>query len=174
MNDSEIRKELERLHQQSYGWAVTCCFQNHIEAQDVLQTVYLKILEGKAKFGGRSTFKTWLFSVIRRTAINHFRKRKVRELLDFRHQTKLQESQDELEMDVQIDKSQVSLNLRNLLSQLPLRQQEVLQLVFYHDQTIQEASVIMKVSVGSARTHYDRGKKKLGSLIEKSQVFHEI
>ena len=41
------------------------------------------------------------------------------------------------------------------------RQQEILHLVFYHEMTIQEAAAIVKMPVGTARTHYERGKKNL-------------
>ena len=61
MDDIELRAQLEKHHTASYGWALSCCSQNRTEAKDVLQTAYLKILEGRARFGGKSTFRTWLF-----------------------------------------------------------------------------------------------------------------
>ena len=45
-----------------------CCARDSTEAEEVLQSVYLKVLDGKAQYGGRTTFKTWLFAVIRLTA----------------------------------------------------------------------------------------------------------
>jgi hypothetical protein len=65
---SDLRRELELLHRESFGWALACCAHDVSTAETVLQTVYLKILEGKARFDGRARLKTWLFAVIRNTA----------------------------------------------------------------------------------------------------------
>jgi len=70
----EIEHELEQLHQQSFAWALSCCGRNPVDAEDVLQMTYLKILDGSAKFEGRSSFQTWLFGIIRRTASSRWRK----------------------------------------------------------------------------------------------------
>jgi RNA polymerase sigma-70 factor (ECF subfamily) len=36
--------------------------------------------------------------------------------------------------------------------------------------TIAESAEILQISLGTARTHYERGKKKLKELILKSQI----
>ena len=41
----------------------------------------------------------------------------------------------------------------------------MLHLVFYQDLTIADAAEILGVSVGSARTHYERGKAQLRRLL---------
>src|SRR6476660_8238037 len=80
MDIAELKDELEKLHSASFGWALNCCRRDHAEAEEVLQTVYLKILEGKARFRGEASLKTWLFAVIRKTAIGEYRKRVLRKL----------------------------------------------------------------------------------------------
>src|SRR6185295_15241448 len=74
MEISELKAELERLHSASFGWALSCCRRDRAQAEEVLQTVYLKILEGKAVFRGEAGLKTWLFAVIRKTAIDAYRR----------------------------------------------------------------------------------------------------
>lgn len=54
---------------------------------------------------------------------------------------------------------------RSALRELSVRQRQVLHLVFYQDFTIEEAATIMSVSVGSARTHYHRGKSRMATLL---------
>src|SRR5437762_8710759 len=74
MDTAELQAELEKLHGASFGWALSCCRRDRAEAEEVLQTVYLKILEGKARYRGEANLKTWLFAVIRKTAITEQRK----------------------------------------------------------------------------------------------------
>src|SRR5262249_60643821 len=81
MTDSELRAALEIHHSESYGWALNCCAHSSVEAEAVLQTVYLKVLMGKARYDGKASFKTWLFAVIRRTAADERRRPMLRRLL---------------------------------------------------------------------------------------------
>ncbi len=80
MKRSEIEAELGRCHADAFGWALACCRRDRAEAEEVLQSSYLKILDGRASFAGRSSFRTWLFGVIRRTAAERRRRERVRAL----------------------------------------------------------------------------------------------
>src|SRR5262245_62333937 len=75
MDRPEIEAQLLVHHAAGFGWALVCCRWDRAEAEDVLQTSYLKVLEGRARFGGRSSFRTWLLGVIRRTALERRRAR---------------------------------------------------------------------------------------------------
>jgi RNA polymerase sigma-70 factor (ECF subfamily) len=80
MDLPELRAKIEENHADCYVWALRCCDNRIEEAEDVLQGTYLKILDGRACFGGQSSFKTWIFSVIRNTAIDEHRRRWLRRL----------------------------------------------------------------------------------------------
>jgi RNA polymerase sigma factor (sigma-70 family) len=57
------------------------------------------------------------------------------------------------------------VRLRQTLASLSRRQQEVLHLVFYQQLTIEEAAQVLGLPVGTARTHYERGKVRLRQLL---------
>ncbi|MFN2576502.1 MAG: RNA polymerase sigma factor [Pyrinomonadaceae bacterium] len=162
MEIADFKGELERLHSASFGWALSCCRRDRAEAEEVLQTVYLKILEGKARYRGESSLKTWLFAVIRKTAATEYRRRLLRSVrltgdLDQAHGR----IADVENATANFERSEAQAHFQNALKTLPRRQREVLHLVFYDDLSLREAADVMSVSIGSARQHYERGKKKL-------------
>ena len=174
MDEIELRAQLEMNHTAGFGWALNCCSHNNTEAKDVLQLAYLKILQGRAKYKGQSSFKTWLFFVIRFTAADERRSNWLRfiGLKNYAdkcvNDTACSGHDDSSEQDDTLKTFKISF------ASLPRRQKEVLHLVFYQDLTIQEASNVMGVSIGSTRTHYERGKQNLRNLISTSEVIHEI
>ena len=173
MDSPELKDELERHHQASYGWALCCCSRDGEQAESVLQTVYLKVLEGKAKFDGKSSFKTWLFSVIRKTAADERRRNLLARLRLVKYEQSAGQSTRHEHQDETIYRTQIHELLRQALARLPKRQREILELVFYHDLTLAEAASVTGISVGSARTHYDRGKRRLRQWLDESEVLNE-
>ena len=161
MDESGVRGQLEQHHAESYGWALSCCAHNPVEAEDVLQMVYMKILQGRARYDGRSALKTWLFAVIRHTAANERRRHWLRRLRLERYAREQQMSPPSDGQDHTLGQPERLKAFQAALARLSARQQEVLHLTFYQDLTLQEAAGVMGVTVGSARTHYERGKARL-------------
>lgn len=157
MATHDLRAELERHHPAAFGWAMHCCGRDRAEAEDVLQMTYLKVLEGRAVFGGRSSFKTWLLGVIRHTASERWRLR----LLPARWLDHVETPAPGDDPQAEFARSETAIRLARELRQLPQRQRDVLHLVFYQDLTIEQAAGVIGVGLGTARTHYERGKARL-------------
>jgi RNA polymerase sigma-70 factor (ECF subfamily) len=157
MTPAETRAEIEKLHPAGFAWSMACCDRNRERAEDVLQASYLKILDGRARFAGRSSFRTFLFGVIRRTAAEERRRIAVTRML-FGRSMPEESSGGEGAPDER-------LAFRTALARLARRQREVLELVFSMGMTVQEAADTLSISAGSARVHYDRGKKRLAAIL---------
>ncbi len=161
---ADLRAALERHHAESLGWAMACCGFDRTEAGDVLQDAYLKVLDGRATYRGDSSFRTWLFGVIRRTASEH-RRNVIRRITALWRAGRDDERPESSDPGDAIDGRALANRLRDALRLLPARQREVLHLVFHEDLSVESAAGVMGVSVGSARTHYARGKARLRELL---------
>ncbi|HME34081.1 MAG TPA: sigma-70 family RNA polymerase sigma factor [Candidatus Sulfotelmatobacter sp.] len=161
MKQTDFQGELGRLHPASFGWALCCCDHRREEAEDVLQTAYLKVLEGTARFDGNSSLRTWFFGVIRRTAWERRRRRWLRDQIFGRWLAREPGPLPTPDPEAVARGSESGRALLQALADLPDRQRDVLHLVFYQDLTVEEASRVLKVSVGTARTHFERGKARL-------------
>ena len=155
---AEVEAELERHHADAFAWAMACCGRDRAEAEDVLQTSYLKVLEGRAVFASRSSFKSWLFGVIRRTAAEH---RRWRALRRFRLASPTELVDPSPDAETAMGYSESVSHLIAALATLSARQRQLLHLVFYQDLTIGEAAGVLGISIGTARTHYERAKERL-------------
>ncbi len=165
MQGEELAAAIEPLHESGFGWALACCGRDDDMAREILQSAYVKILEGKARFDGRSSLKTWLFGVIRRTAAEHRRRAWIdsaRRALGGGSERVPAASPDP---EARLVRSEKDRAVRSALARLSLRQREVLHLVFYEGLTLEESAGVLGVSVGSARTHYERGKARLRRLL---------
>lgn len=169
MNRTALAKELEQLHEAGFYWALSCCRWDRDEAEEVMQMSYLKVIDGRAGFAGESTLKTWFFGVIRKTALEHSRRRWLSRLslkkLALLAGPEAAGEATANPADV-MQGAEMKQRLRRALLQLPGRQREMLDLVFYQDLTIREAADVLGITVGSARVHYERGKRQLHNRLE--------
>ena len=160
---TELIDQVAAFHDDAFGWAVACCAGDFEAAADAMQESYIKAANGRAKFEGRATLKTWWFAVIRITVLEQRRGlARWRRVVDaFRDWV------DTLAAGPSTAPAAGALappdadQLAEALKRLPARQREVLHLVFQHELSVSEAAAVMGVSVGSARQHYERAKKRL-------------
>lgn len=166
-----LLEELKDQHADNFGWALACCAWHRELAEDVLQEAYLRVLDGRAEFGGRATRRTWFFAVIKRVAADVLRTQKRRSLLRLRMVDGSDVTAEGTAMlDEAIQRDETSQQLQRVLMQLSPRQREVLHLVFYSGLTLEEAAQTLQVTLGSARTHYHRGKERVSHLLTKQDT----
>lgn len=152
-------RELSELHAEAYRWALHLTDYNPTEAEELVQTAYLRVLEGAARFRGEAALKTWLFGVIRNVARESRRKRYREVTLDDDYQANMVGSED-------VEDHSEAARIQLALQELPERQREVATLVFFRDLSIAEAAEVLGLTIGTARTHYERAKQNLAKNLQ--------
>jgi RNA polymerase sigma-70 factor (ECF subfamily) len=160
---SSFEDELARLHPDAFGWARCCGGGGRSEAEEVLQTAYLRALSGAARFAGRSSLETWLYGVVRRVASERRRRSALGRLVLLRWAARGETAGPGPAEAV--ERASEAERLRRALARLSRRQRELLHLVLYQELTIAEAGAVLGIGAGSARTHYSRGKARLRELL---------
>ncbi len=161
---------LGEIHAESFGWALACCHRDRSLAEEVLQVTYVKVLDGSARFDGRSSFKSFLFGVIRRTAREERRARWLTGQRLARLFTQSPALPPAVDPEASSERGERVRALSKAMSLLSPRQREVLHLVFSEDMTIEEAAGVLGITTGSARQHYERGKARLRAILRSESV----
>jgi RNA polymerase sigma-70 factor (ECF subfamily) len=153
------RSALEAIHSQVFGWALSRCNYEDAVAEDLVQQAYVELLSGKAAFDGKSSLKTFVFGVVQNLARSRFRRIATRLRLV---QTYIAHDEPPASESPADDDS---LHIWKAVGRLPARQRDIIELVFCRDLTVEEASQVMGISVGTGRVHYDRAKKALRATL---------
>ena len=169
MYHSKIKPKLEEHHKDCFGWALYCCDQDKEMSYEVLQNSYLKMLERQDTFKGKAEFKTWAFAIIKNTAIDALRKRK-KEFRIIQSENHLPDAFYDAGIENEFDQKLKKLFFSEALSQLSYRQRQIMQLVFYHDLSLNQTAEVLNLSPGSVRKYYDRGKKALADWFQRRGI----
>ena len=169
MHHSNIKAKLEEHHKDCYGWALYCCDHEIEIGCEVLQNAYLKMLERQNTFKRKAEFKTWAFAIIKNTAIDALRKRRKLSAI-IQSENNIHDACYDAGIESEIDQKLKRLFFSEALSQLSDRQQQVLQLVFYHDLSLNQSAEVLNLSPGSVRKYYDRAKKVLADWFQKRGI----
>ena len=156
-NPHVSRLALQELHAALYGWALSRCDYDMAMAEDLMQQAYVEVLSGRARFDNKSALKTFVFGVVQNLARSQLRKVAIRLRIVRNHSAELQQN-ERTEAD---EYSEENEPIWQAVQELPARQRDITELVFCRDMTIEEASAVMGVSLGTGRVHYDRAKKAL-------------
>ena len=160
-NPQVSRRALEAIHNELFGWALSRCDFQREAAEDLMQQAYVEILSGRARFAGKSSLKTFVFAVVQNLARSRYRRlaRRLRLVRSYASEV------TEAVVELRTEGDTAMRRIWQAVEALPARQRDITELVFCRDLTIEEASAVMGVSLGTGRVHYDRAKKTLAARL---------
>jgi len=136
-------------------------------AEDLISEVFLDVWRQADRFEGRSAVSTWLLAIARFKALS-FMRRKPDEELDEETAGAIEDKSDDPEVLVQ--KKDKSTALRKCLQVLSPEHREVIDLVYYHEKSVQEVAEIVGVPEATVKTRMFYARKRLSELLKTAGI----
>ncbi|MFB6465960.1 RNA polymerase sigma factor SigX [Cytobacillus sp. Hz8] len=141
---------------------------NREQAEDLVQEVYIRVLKSYKQFEGKSSEKTWLFSIARNVAIDSFRKQKnwrqrILEKFDWSEQQVKDDAPIPEEITLQQEEIQF---VYQCLNDCTLDQKMVIIMRYIQELSITETAVVLDWTESKVKTTQHRALKALRQKVE--------
>jgi RNA polymerase sigma-70 factor (ECF subfamily) len=153
-----------RLVERHYGWALGFTdrmLNTRHEAEDLVQTAFLRVWHGAARWEPNAMFSTWLYRVLYNLCMDQLRARNATasEPLDGAVVEILADEAPDSEE--RVSGSQRDARVRAALAKLAPRQRAALVLCYYEERSQAEAAALLGVSEGALESLLSRGRATL-------------
>jgi RNA polymerase sigma-70 factor (ECF subfamily) len=136
-------------------------------AEDLISEVFLDVWRQADRFEGRSAVSTWMLAIARFKALSALRKRPDEEL-DEETAEAIEDTSDNPE--VALEKKDKSAVLRQCLEKLSPEHKEIIDLVYYHEKSVEEVAEIVGIPENTVKTRMFYARKKLAELLQAAGV----
>jgi len=141
--------------------------RNEASAQDLISEVFLDVWRQAARFEGRSAVSTWILAIARFKALSSVRRRKEAQL-DEEEAERIEDEADTPEVALQ--KKDTGEVLRQCLAKLSPDHREIIDLVYYHEKSVEEVAEIVDIPENTVKTRMFYARKKLAELLKQAGV----
>ena len=150
-----------RHHVRVYRFALRF-LNDEAAAEDTVSEVFIDVWRQAERFEGRSQVTTWLLAIARNKALSLLRRRSSEELDDEVAEF-IEDPSDNPEAAML--KSQRASVLQDCLTQLSPAHREIVDLVYYHEKSVEEVAEIISVPANTVKTRMFYARKRIGELM---------
>jgi RNA polymerase sigma-70 factor, ECF subfamily len=140
---------------------------NEATAEDVVNDVFFDVWRQAASFEGRARVSTWLLAIARNKALNAMRGWADQQLDDAVAEAIPDPASNAEE---RLEASQRGAVLRQCLTQLPAAHREIIDLVYYHERSVDEVATILGVPTATVKTRMFYARKRLAELLKAAGI----
>jgi RNA polymerase sigma-70 factor (ECF subfamily) len=132
-------------------------------ADDIANEVFLELWKQAPGFEGRSEVSTWLLGIARFKALSMLRKKK-ETWIDDDDAAQIPDGSDTPEVVTM--KEDKAAALRRMIDALPDEHRTVIDLAYYHGQSVSEIGEVLDIPVATVKTRMFYARKKLGEALK--------
>jgi RNA polymerase sigma-70 factor (ECF subfamily) len=132
-------------------------------AEDLVSQVFLDVWRTAGQFEGRAQVSTWLMSIARFKSLTALRQRSHEDL----DQDGVLEIADHADTpEAALERSKTSAILRACIGKLSPAHREIIDLVYYHEKSVEEAATIIGIPQSTVKTRMFYARKQLAELLK--------
>jgi RNA polymerase sigma-70 factor, ECF subfamily len=141
--------------------------RNEATAEDLISEVFLDVWRQAGKFEGRSAVTTWLLSIARFKALSSLRRKPEQELDEETAEAIVDTADDPQAALEKKDKGEI---LRKALGALSVEHREIIDLVYYHEKSVEEVAAIVGIPENTVKTRMFYARKRLADLLKAAGI----
>ncbi|MCF6121442.1 sigma-70 family RNA polymerase sigma factor [Mesorhizobium muleiense] len=157
-----VRLLFMRHHARVYRFVVRQT-GSEMMADDIANEVFLELWRQAPGFEGRSEVSTWLLGIARFKALSSLRKKK-EDWIDDDDAAQVPDGADTPEVVTM--KEDKGAALRRFIDALPEEHRTVIDLAYYHGQSVSEIGEVLGIPVATVKTRMFYARKKLGEALK--------
>ncbi len=166
-NPQETERGYRLLVQQTSEplyWHIRSILNAHEDADDVVQTVFIKVWKNIDQFRGESRLYTWLYRIATNEAITFLNRKKKQTIIryDDIQQSELQSKTSEHEGT---DGATITEMLNKAMDLLPEKQRAVFVMKYFEEMKYEEMSRITGTSEGALKASYHHAVRKIEKYV---------
>ena len=157
--------EIVKDYSERVYWHVRRFVNNHEDADDLVQEIFLKIWTALPSFRGEAQLFTWVYRIATNETLNWLRREKVRSALRF---TSIDaEMERRIDSDPFFDGDAADRALSKAVAKLPEKQRQVFILRYYDEMPYEQMSEVLGTSVGALKASYHIAQEKVRAALGK-------
>lgn len=135
---------------------------NRTEAEDVVQTVFLKVYSNLDKYDEtKASLSTWIYTITRNTVYDYLKEKRDHPVLElFENTVDSEEEPDDLILN-----NETLEELACALQKLPQDQRDIIILIYYKNLNRRKVAQMFGMTYGQLRYLHDKAMKRLGELL---------
>jgi RNA polymerase sigma-70 factor, ECF subfamily len=140
-------------------------------AEDLVSEVFMDVWRQAGSFEGRSQVSTWILSIARFKALTALHRRR---------DAQLDEVAAEMIIDTADTPEQTALNmdcnkqLRGCIAQMSREHREIIDLVYYHEKSVEEVAEIIQKPRSTVKTRMFYARKQLAQVLATHHDFEHL
>jgi RNA polymerase sigma-70 factor (ECF subfamily) len=165
--------ELVGRYQEKVYWIAHRFVNDHDQADDITQDIFVKVYDALKHFRGESGFYTWLYRITVNVALNAIRKRRLRDFIRIDEFFETADNEN-AQPDILFEKDEQQKLIEEAITKLPEKQKAVFILRYHEELPYEEISVILKTSIGGLKANYFHAAKKIGEYVSRAHRTRSI